>query len=154
MLEVSTILWISVVMQCLAVILALRLIPETGRALAWILLSVAFLLMATRRALSLLQQEGYFENSWLVAFSTEIVALIISMFIVAGVYMIRRIFEQQKKDAAELNKLSLAIEQNPGITIILDTEGKIEYVNPAFTKTTGHACLYQNYRSRTGCCAG
>jgi len=138
MLEVSTILWVSVVMQCLAVILALRLIPETGRALAWILLSVAFMLMATRRALSLLQQEGYFENSWLLAFSTEIVALIISMFIVTGVYMIRRIFEQQKNDAAQLKKLSLAIEQNPGITIILDTEGKIEYVNPAFTRTTGH----------------
>ncbi|MFW2437991.1 MAG: putative bifunctional diguanylate cyclase/phosphodiesterase [Arenicellales bacterium] len=138
MLELSTILWISVFMQCLAVILALRLIPETGRALAWIFLSVAFLLMATRRALSLLHQEGYFENSWLLTFSTEIVALIISIFIVTGVYMIRRIFEQQKKDATQLNKLSLAIEQNPGITIILDTEGKIEYVNPAFTRTTGH----------------
>ncbi len=138
MLEVSTILWISVVMQCLAVILALRLIPETGRALAWILISIAFLLMATRRALSLLQQEGYLQNSWLVAFSTEIVALIISIFIVVGVYMIRRIFEQQKNDASQLKKLSLAIEQNPGITIILDTEGKIEYVNPAFTRTTGH----------------
>ena len=138
MLDVSTILWISVIVQCLAVILALRLIPETGRAIAWIFLSIAFLLMATRRTLSLLHQEGYIQDGWLLAFSTEIVALIISMFLVVGVYMIRRIFEQQKTDAAQLKKLSLAIEQNPGITIILDTDGKIEYANPAFTISTGH----------------
>ena len=125
-------------MQCVAVVLALRLIPETGRALAWTLLSVAFLLMATRRALSLLYREGFLASGWLHAFSTEIVALIISILLVIGVYMIRNIFVQQRKDAAQLTKLSHAIEQNPVITIILDTKGKIEYVNPAFTSSTGH----------------
>jgi diguanylate cyclase (GGDEF)-like protein/PAS domain S-box-containing protein len=138
MFDVTTILWISVLMQCVAVVLALRLIPETGRALAWTLLSAAFLLMATRRTLSLLYLEGFLSSSWLHAFSTEIVALIISILLVIGVYLIRHIFVQQRKNAAQLTKLSHAIEQNPVITIILDPKGKIEYVNPAFTSSTGH----------------
>ena len=137
MFEVTNILWLSVFMQCLAVILALRLIPETRKALAWILLSAAFLLMATRRTLSLLHQEGYMTDSWLHALSTEAVALVISILIVAGVYRIRRIFEQQREHIAQINKLSLAVEQNPSTTMILDTSGKIEYVNPAFTRATG-----------------
>jgi len=35
-------------------------------------------------------------------------------------------------------KLLLAVEQNPNTVVITDTQGTIEYVNPAFEKTTGY----------------
>lgn len=40
---------------------------------------------------------------------------------------------------AQLRKLSSAVEQSPSSIIITDTEGKIEYVNPAFTQLTGYS---------------
>ena len=138
MSELSIILWMSVVMQCIAVFLALRLIPITGRAFAWIILSVAFLLMATRRTISLLFEQGSIKSSWLQAFSTEIVALTISILIVIGVSMIRKIFIQQRDDAEKVRTLSLAVEQNPGLTIIINIEGKIDYVNSSYCALTGN----------------
>jgi len=138
MFEISLILWVSVLLQCTAVYLALRIIPLTGRALAWMILSAAFLLMAMRRVISLLFAEGLLHSEWLRAFTTEVVALAISCFIVTGVFLIRRIFLKQRTDAEQVKKLSLAVEQNPSITIIMDTEGAIEYVNSTFCKVTGH----------------
>lgn len=40
----------------------------------------------------------------------------------------------------ELKKLSRAVEQNPSLVMITDTEGVIEYVNPKFVETTGYLC--------------
>ena len=37
-----------------------------------------------------------------------------------------------------LRKLSRAVEQSSSLLVITDTEGKIEYVNPKFTRTTGY----------------
>ncbi len=42
-----------------------------------------------------------------------------------------------KQANTELEKLSYAIEQSPSMVMIMDVEGYIEYVNPAFTKKTG-----------------
>ncbi|NQU59096.1 MAG: PAS domain S-box protein, partial [Rhodospirillales bacterium] len=39
---------------------------------------------------------------------------------------------------AQLRKLSLAVEQNPVSIVITDNNGKIEYVNPAFTGVSGY----------------
>jgi len=136
--NIAMILWTSVGIQCLAVVLALRLIPITGRAAAWLVLSTVFLLMATRRALSLLYQEGELKDSWLHAFSTEVVALMISVLTVLGVVMIRKIFIRQREDAEMVRTLSQAVEQNPGVTIITNTSGKIEYVNSAYCALTKH----------------
>ncbi|MCK4833911.1 MAG: EAL domain-containing protein [Gammaproteobacteria bacterium] len=138
MSDLSTILWVSVVMQCLAVWLALRLIPITGHAHAWIILSVAFLLMATRRSLSLLYEQGIIEGGFLRAFSTEIVALVISLLIVIGVFMIREVFIRQRDDAEKVRTLSLAVEQNPCVTIIIDINGCTEYVNSSYCLLTGN----------------
>ena len=43
----------------------------------------------------------------------------------------------RKKAENELRKLTVAVEQSPNSIIITDREGKIEYVNAAFTKITG-----------------
>ena len=39
----------------------------------------------------------------------------------------------------QLKKLNVAVEQSPAIVLITDPDGKIEYVNPAFTKVTGYS---------------
>jgi diguanylate cyclase (GGDEF)-like protein/PAS domain S-box-containing protein len=46
--------------------------------------------------------------------------------------------QAKKRVEAELRKLSRAVEQSPNSIIITDTEGRIEYVNPAFTRLTGY----------------
>jgi diguanylate cyclase (GGDEF)-like protein/PAS domain S-box-containing protein len=122
----------SVGIQCLAVVLALRLIPLTGRASAWIILSTAFLLMATRRALDLLYQQGTITHRWIHAISTESVALVISLLILSGIILIRKIFVRQRKDAQSVGTLSAVVEQNLGVTIITNTKGEIKYVNSAY----------------------
>ena len=43
-----------------------------------------------------------------------------------------------RKVEEQLRKLSVVIEQSPSTTVIVDTLGKIEYVNPKFTQITGY----------------
>jgi diguanylate cyclase (GGDEF)-like protein/PAS domain S-box-containing protein len=38
----------------------------------------------------------------------------------------------------ELRKLSIAVEQSPSVIVITDTKADIEYINPAFTRSTGY----------------
>ena len=45
---------------------------------------------------------------------------------------------ERKQAEAELKKLSKAVEQSPVSVVITDSRGTIEYVNPAFTATTGY----------------
>jgi len=47
--------------------------------------------------------------------------------------------EKVVERTAELSKLNQAIEQSPIAIMITDTNGLIEYVNPAFTKDTGYS---------------
>ena len=137
--DLALILWASIALQGLTVVLALRLIPLTGRALAWVLLSLGFLLMMARRAISLLREEGYVESDWLHNFSAESVALLISVTMLLGVVRIRGIFTDWRRADRELRKLSSAVEHSPSSTIITDPSGCIEYVNPKFTQVTGYS---------------
>ena len=46
---------------------------------------------------------------------------------------------ERKEAESERRKLSRAIEQSPIVVMITDATGKIEYVNPSFTTTTGYS---------------
>jgi len=46
--------------------------------------------------------------------------------------------DERKKIENKLLKLTIAVEQNPGVVMITDTAGCIEYVNPKFTELTGY----------------
>ena len=137
--DISAVLWLSVLLQVIAAILALRLIPVTGKTIAWILLSFGFILMASRRAISLLYQQGLIESEWLTVMTAEVVALIISIFILSGVLLLKNVFLKQRHDEDELRKLTQVVEENSSSTIITDLKGKIEYVNHHFTEVTGYA---------------
>ena len=45
---------------------------------------------------------------------------------------------QRKQAEQEIKKLSIALDQSANTVVITDTDGRIEYVNKAFTKITGY----------------
>ncbi len=57
------------------------------------------------------------------------------LYIVLTLFKSRHLLNIQ---AQELLKLSQAVEQSPSTIVITDLDGNIEYVNEAFTKTTGY----------------
>ena len=66
-----------------------------------------------------------------------------------GLVGIGRDITEQKLAEAKISKLSKGIEQSPSSIFITDTNGNIEYINPAFTKTSGYSendVLRQNPR--------
>lgn len=48
-------------------------------------------------------------------------------------------FAEREQAQSDLRKLSLAVEQSPATIVITDLEGRIEYVNPAFTAASGYS---------------
>ncbi len=53
-------------------------------------------------------------------------------------YAVLRNISKRKAAEKELVKLITAVEQTLSVVVITDTEGNIEYVNPAFTEITGY----------------
>ncbi|CAK0740611.1 membrane hypothetical protein [Azospirillaceae bacterium] len=58
---------------------------------------------------------------------------------IGGVVIFSEHITAQVEARNELRKLSLAVEQNPNSIIITALDGAIEYVNEAFTRTTGYS---------------
>jgi len=81
---VTLILIISVFLQFAAAFLALRLIQITGRFTAWVLIAAAIFLMAVRRSITLFRLL-FGDISHLPDLSAELVALAISVLMVAGI---------------------------------------------------------------------
>ncbi len=57
---------------------------------------------------------------------------------IVSIMGISRDITQQKEAEEQIRKLSRGVEQSPATIIITDINGKIEYVNPKFTETTGY----------------
>lgn len=55
-----------------------------------------------------------------------------------GTIGVIRDISERRQAFEQISKLSLAVEQGPGMVIIMDTNGKIEYVNPKFVQLTGY----------------
>jgi len=58
--------------------------------------------------------------------------------VIAGVSIISRDITERKRADEERGRLITAIEQSAEVVIITNTKGEIEYVNPSFTRITGH----------------
>jgi PAS domain S-box-containing protein len=56
-----------------------------------------------------------------------------------GIVAIARDVTLRKRTELQLRKLSIAVEQNPHAIIITDAGNRIEYVNEAFSRTTGYS---------------
>ena len=71
----------------------------------------------------------------------------ISVLIVTGVVLIKRIFIQHDKYIEEINTLSQAVGQSPVCTIITSPDGILQYANPSFLKFMGlslNDCIGKN----------
>jgi hypothetical protein len=101
---VAAILTLSVGLQATAAVTALLLIPLAGRATAWIIFSVVFLLMAARRFISLLHEAGFIDDPQRLHSMIEPVALVISILLVVAVYLTRRIFVDLRQSRAQLEQ--------------------------------------------------
>lgn len=138
MLEI--ILLISMVLQILAIVYALKLIKITGRRLAWGLIATAIALMAIRRGISLAE---FLITGRAISgdIFIELVALTISILMVIGVARITPIFKDirsiQGKLARSEEKYRTLVENAP-LGIFRCTEaGKFLEVNPAMAKIVG-----------------
>jgi hypothetical protein len=103
-MQITTVLlWFSMSVQAFAAFFALRLIPVSGRARAWIIISLAFLLMMTRRLVGLLYESGVIDRATM-ELTAEVLALTISIMLAVGVYLIRGIFADLKRAHARLTE--------------------------------------------------
>src|SRR5262245_17065134 len=97
---VLIIIGLSITLQVSATVLALRLIRVTGSSPVWIFMAVATLLMAVRRSITFL---GLLSGSLATPpdLATELLALLISMCMVAGIAYIAPLFLSiQRAEAA------------------------------------------------------
>ena len=97
----SSILILSIILQLTAAGLALRLIALTGKRLAWILIAVGLCLMALRRGITLYQL-FLGETATPLDQTAELVALAISVLMVAGMAWITPLFHSIKSSEVAL----------------------------------------------------
>jgi C4-dicarboxylate-specific signal transduction histidine kinase len=89
----------SVVFQFIAALLALRLITVSGRMWAWILVATALTVMGIRRVVAM----GHvISGSQQGDLSVELLGLVISLLMVAGIALIRPLFEELHHSRREL----------------------------------------------------
>jgi signal transduction histidine kinase len=102
-MSITVILVISVLLQFATAFLALRLIRVTGRRMAWVLIAAALFLMAIRRCITLVQAE-FLGVPYTTSLSAELVALAVSILMLAGVIWIRPLFLSLKRSEEALRK--------------------------------------------------
>lgn len=112
---------LSIGLQLAAAVSALLLIRITGRRLAWIFLSLAMALMASRRIVSF---SSFLIEGRAITFDLpEVIALIISALMLAGVFRIRTYFysirtaDEALKESEE--RFRTLIEQSPDMVGVL-----------------------------------
>jgi hypothetical protein len=106
---IMAVLWLSVGLQILAAVLALRLVSLSGRALGWAVLSAVFLLLALGRAASLLHLADVVPDVLPFTLLAEAVALVISVLSVLGMLLIADVFKRlrraEERSARQLEEL-------------------------------------------------
>jgi PAS domain S-box-containing protein len=120
---------LSIGLQLTAAVYALLLIRTTGRKLAWISISVAMVLMTSRRIVTLVSiakagKAARFDI-------TEIIALVVSCLLLLGVLLIRDYFHslylaeaERKRDEQEIRRLNAELEQK--IVQLQDAQEELE----------------------------
>lgn len=97
------VLLLSIALQLIAAIFALRLMRVTKYRASWVLISLGFLLLAFKRAIKLFQflQDDF---SFYLTMADDWLAVIISVLFTAGVFLIGEIFYALKRAEIERNR--------------------------------------------------
>jgi PAS domain S-box-containing protein len=109
-MSVTVILVISILLQFATAVLALRLIRVTGRRTAWVLIAAALFFMAIRRCITLFQAE-FLGVPYTTSMPAELVALVISILMLAGVIWIAPLFLSLKRSEEALRKARDELEK-------------------------------------------
>src|SRR3990172_3799940 len=138
---------LSIGLQLAAAIYALLLIRITGRRLAWILISIALFLMASRRIASFISILT--TGKKIILDIPEFIALIISCLMLLGVMLIREYFRTITLAEAERKLADMAQRESKerlktildsmqvGVIIINEESHRIVDINPVATEIVG-----------------
>ena len=133
-MEVAPILALSVLLQFTAAFLSLNMIRITGRRQAWILIALAISLMGLRRSITLYRVvSGDLLHT--PDFSAELVALLISVLMVAGIAYIAPLF----KVAQQAEQFRQIVDQvGESILLIDPASGRLLDCNQTACSTLGY----------------
>ncbi len=109
-MTVILVLGTSIVLQCVAAGMALRLIRVTGRWPAWVVIATAILLMALRRSISMYRWASG-ADVLLPDLAAECVALVTSALMVLGLAWISPLFHAIKRSEEALGQLAKTLER-------------------------------------------
>ena len=141
------ILILSIAFQISVAILALRLIRVTGRKTGWLLIAIAVSLMAVRRVESLVMILSGGESSG-GALLFEVVGLLLSVLMFAGIWKISPIFQEladsREKLRAAHDSLAMLMQEQKQLLdhsndfiYHHDLGGNITFASPAVERITG-----------------
>ncbi|MGA3208220.1 MAG: PAS domain S-box protein [Syntrophales bacterium] len=140
------ILFISVLLQVVAAVLAFRLIRVTEARAAWILIAIGLVLMAVRRIIDILPFFAI-EITPSIRLLNDLVGVFISVVIVAGVALIAPLFyairqsgnalrESEERYRTLVENVNVGVYRSTG-----DPKGYYLQVNPAMLKIFGYESL-------------
>ncbi|MDD2338287.1 MAG: hypothetical protein PHD01_17155 [Geobacteraceae bacterium] len=107
----ATIIFISLILQCIAVYYFFRLIFITGHTRAWLLLSLGITTMAARRFIALVTELFNQTPHHLMNYSFEITGILGSAMMVAGVILIKPLFIMIKNAEEEQRALAMSLKE-------------------------------------------
>jgi len=109
-MELALILGLSVLIQIITVVMALRLIRVSGGRAAWILISSGIFLMAIRRGFTLYRLFSG-EPPHRLDLPFEVIGLFTSAFMLAGVFCIAPIFRSIRSNEEEREALVVTLTE-------------------------------------------
>lgn len=111
-------LFLSIALQLIAAIFALRLMRVTKYRISWVMISVGFTLLAIKRAIKLIQflQDDY---RFYYTLADDLLEVIVSVLFMGGVFLIGEIFYQLKRSEIERNRSEARL-----LNAIIQTEEK------------------------------
>jgi PAS domain S-box-containing protein len=143
----------SILLQFLAAIAALRLIPVTKRHTAWFALATAVLLMGIRRSITLCRYL-FVQPSTPPGLAAELVALLISALMLAGIVMIKPLLATIEKSNRSLHKANRMLRTlsgcNQAILRVPEEAGLMQEICRAIVETGGYRLAWVGFAQQDG----
>jgi len=132
---------ISILLQAVAAVMALRLMRVTGFLAAWLIIAIALALMALRRSITLYHVAAG-DISQSINIAAEITALAISALMLMGIYLIKPYFISRQEILKTLEKSRASyrdiLESMTDVYFRTDNDGRLTMVSASVSELLGH----------------